>query len=237
MKKALLLALFFCHFNLLSAQIFFKQDSANKKSIFQIELGGYYGVHYIKPITPGFTYEVENGTDVGVMANVITNVTPTLSIGLSFRSVTQTAMIGIANEAFKESFFLIMPGYQKIVSLNYQLSSHKKEILTFGVGIGKLKGTYYTSHGLYDNILGGPQTSQGDRLINNMPFEFKMIKLEFKKRLIISDNISITPFFETEFFTSPLVKFNYSNIQGVYTQYFSEFKLTNTRVGLCLTFF
>lgn len=69
MKKVLLLALFFCHFHLLSAQIFFKQDSAHKKSIFQIELGGYYGIQHIKPITPGFTYDVNDGMDKGVMAN------------------------------------------------------------------------------------------------------------------------------------------------------------------------
>jgi hypothetical protein len=234
MKKALLLALFFCHFNLLSAQIFFKQDSANKKSIFQIELGGYYGVHHIKPITPGFTYTVNDGYDIGVMANVIANITPHWSLGLGVRNSNQSAMIGMKNDVFIESFHLNMKSNQVMVMAGYHIEINKKEIFNLIIGLSKQDGLYLVSNSYYFQYIGRNATITGDQFIHEKEFRYYTANVKLNKELTLASKTYLIPFFEIQFYNTPLVKKNGVNLGPEGISYINEFRQINSRIGISL---
>lgn len=235
MKKhwiSLLIIMFWLGNNALQAQIFFRKDSANLKSMLQIGLGGFYGVHHIKPITPGFRYLVNNGYDKGTSASLIANLTPSLSLGIEYRNLEQTAAISISNEAFNESFHLSLLGNQKLAILYYNLTVRKKEVVTIGIGIGKQKGTYYTSHAYYDNVYGPRGPVFGEQFINGQTFNYNNILISIKRNFKLFNSLGLCPVFELDFKTNELVKNNSANLPSGGQWYYSNFKLFSSRLGI-----
>jgi hypothetical protein len=235
MKKhwiSLLFVMFGLVNNALQAQIFFRKDSANLKSMIQIGLGGFYGVHHIKPITPGFTYLVNNGYDVGTSASLIANLTPSLSLGIELRNLEQTAAISISNEVFIESFYLSLLGNQKLAILNYNLSINKKEFFTIGIGIGKQKGTYYASHDNFEILSGRFGTASGAQFIDSKTFSYNNLLFSIKRNFKLINGLSLCPVFELDFKTNEMIKKNGVILPSGGQSYYSAFRLFSSRLGI-----
>ena len=237
MKKLFIFFIFWGLSNTANCQFFFRKDSGDLKSKLQVEVGGYYGVHHIKPITSGFRYLVNNGYDVGTSASLIANLTNSLSLSIGFRNIEQTATIGIGNEAFNESFHLSLLGNQKLAILYYNLRVRKKEIATIGIGIGKQKGTYYTSHAYYDNVYGPRGTVFGEQFINGQTFSYNNLLFSIKRNFKIFNGLGLCPVFELDFKTNELIKKNSANLPSGGQVFYSHFGLFSTRIGLYFLIF
>ena len=90
------------------AQLFHPKDSVRKQRIVQVGLGGYMGVNHVKPINQIMRYQIANGYDKGLLADLKVNITNYLSVKSGLRMSEQTAMLGYGNNTFFESFHLTM---------------------------------------------------------------------------------------------------------------------------------
>lgn len=216
-----------------SAQVFSKKDSINIKSILQFELGGFYGVHHVKPITDDFQYATQNGIDKGVMANIMVNLTPRWSAGIGIRNSKQTAMIGMRNIAFYESFHLTMKSNEIWVLLKHEVQIKDKKLLDLHLNFGKRNGIYIVDNPSYEQFVGSMGTRQGESFINMQDFEFYHLGLGVSKCYYISNKLQLKLFWEGICYNQPMVKQN-----AVYApnhiSFLNEFNLFDNRLGVCI---
>ena len=220
-----------------NAQIFHKKDSVRTKSIFQAELGAFLGIYEIKPATTaGYIYFNSDGYDRGYVLNFITNITKQVSFSIGLRKSEQTCMIGIANDAFLDSFHLTIESEQYPFALNYHVNRKQKNLFSIMVGGSFRKCKYKTSNGQYRQYIGTMGTNSGDQLINEKTIEYTNFLFGISKSISLCKKIQLKPFIEYEIYSQPLIKENYFKYSNEWKEYYTSFKQSNYRIGLSFVF-
>ena len=239
LKKVILyfILCYFINIGKTTAQIFLPKDSLRKHGVIQVGLGVYYGLNHIKPVSPNFTYNTNDGYDKGALISLRVNLTKHFDIEANYRISQQTCMIGMQNEAFYESFHLTGNTINIPLSLRYNIFRKQQQMLTLLMGIGYQKTKYSTSNAAFDIAPGyGLTTTRGDGFINEANFKYLNYTVGVSKEIYLLHNIQFNIFSEVTFFNNPIVKENgvYNFNQNTINKYYTEFKQWNSRIGIIL---